>query len=171
MQRKAEELTLRAPIAGTVIGPPEISHDHAHEYRLSNWNGSPLEQRNLGCWVESGTVLCTIGDPKHLDALVAIDQADVSEVQIGNPVRILLTSAPVRILTGTVVEVARRSTQRMQENPTLPAGKYHLVKVELSEQHSRLIVGSRGTAKIEAGSRTLGSSLSRSLQQMLRLPW
>jgi len=171
LRSKADELTLRAPRTGTIIAPPEIGEDPLRQGRLPTWSGLPLDQRNRGAWIEPGTVLCTIGDPAKLDALVAIAQADITEVQPGQRVSILLTAAPVRVLAGTVVEVARRATQREPTKVERSASKYHLVQVRLSVQDALLLVGNRGTAKIEAGRSTVGAMIGHTLQQMLRLPW
>ncbi|MCG8451276.1 MAG: HlyD family efflux transporter periplasmic adaptor subunit [Pirellulales bacterium] len=171
VRRNAQELTLRAPQAGTVIAPPELERNPSDEDRLSSWAGSPLDARNLGCWIEPGTPFCMIGDPAQLEVLAAVDQADVAEVEPGQQANILLSSAPVRVLEGTVLEVARRSHQRTPTEPALDAGKYHLVRVQLHAPQPQLPVGSRGIAKIEARRNTLGAILSHSLRQMLRLPW
>lgn len=171
LEQTAEELILRAPQAGIVIAPPRHKEDRADAMRLATWAGSPLELRNQGAWLEKGTVLCTIGDPDQLEALVAIDQSDIAEVQPGQAVRILLTTGPVRILEGQVKDVARRATERSETEASVDAGKYHLVQVELSQQEASLLVGSRGTAKIESKRMSLGAIASRSLRQMLRLPW
>lgn len=171
LEAKAEELIVRATTAGVVVAPPKVPTTEGDEGRLPVWSGSPLESRNLGCWVEPGTVLCTVGDPNQLEALVAIDQSDVAEVELGQAVRILLESSPVRVLQGEVVQVARRSAQRVAVDPAVDAGKYHLVQVRLHSQDASLLVGTRGTVKIEARRSTLYTIVANQLQQMLRLPW
>ena len=85
--------------------------------------------------------------------------------------RILPTSAPVRVLEGTVRQVARRGAARATTNPGLEAGKYHLIEVELKSQDPLLVVGARATAKIEASRDTLGSILANELRRLLRVPW
>ncbi len=167
--RHAEELTITAPIAGTIIAPPEQST--STDDRLPTWTGSPLDERNLGCWIEPGTVLCSIGDPRRLAALVAVDQADIPEVCVGQRVRIVLDAAPGRVLEGEVTQVARRAAQRLATNSAIDPGKYHLVEVRLDVQDSRQLVGARGSAKITATSRTLGEIAAAQLRRMLRLPW
>ena len=171
LQAKAEELTIRAPSAGVIVAPPTVSKAEGDATRLAVWSGSPLEPRNLGCWVEPGTVLCMVADPNKLEALVAIDQADVAEVQPGQTVRLLLDSSPVRVLTGEVVQVARRSAKRTGVDPAIDEGKYHLVQVRLDLDDTPLLVGARGVAKIEARRSTLSSIVLDQLRQMLRLPW
>lgn len=170
-ERQAQQLVLTAPTDGVVVAPPTVEKSPTDDGKLPTWHGSPLDERNAGCWIEPGTVLCTVADPDRLAALVAIDQVDVPEISPGQTVRILVTSSPVRVLEGEVVEVARRGTKRAMAVPTSDAGKYHLVDVRLTTDDPLLLVGTRGTAKIEASHTTLGAIVSQQLQRMLRLPW
>jgi len=171
LRSKADELKLRAPRAGMIVAPPLVFDDQHDQSRLPVWSGSPLEPRNIGCWVEPGTVLGMVADPGQLETLVAIDQADVAEVYPGQRVRILLESSPVRVLTGQVVQVAQRSAARRDFDSAMDAGKYHLVQVCLDSQDARLLIGTRGTAKIEARRSTLSAIVTNQLRQMFRLPW
>ena len=107
-EKRVAELEVRAPASGTVIAPPSSEQRQAKD-RLPTWSGSPLDDRNRQCWIEPGTVLCTIGDPDNLAALVTVDERDVGAVQLGNAVEILLESAPVRIVSGTVKQVSSRA--------------------------------------------------------------
>ena len=169
-RRQARQLVLTAPVDGVVVAPPKVEVD-AEEGQLTNWSGSPLEVRNAGCWIDPGTVLCTVADPQRLVALVAIDQADVPEVTADQTVRILVASSPVRVLEGQVVEVAQRGDRRAMTQGTVDAGKYHLVEVHLTADDPLLLVGARGTAKIAASHTTLGAIARNQLQRLLRLPW
>ena len=171
LRRDAEDLTLRTPIGGVVIAPPEIETESSQDEQLARWSGSPLEVRNQGSWIEPGTVLCTIGNPDQLRVLVAVDQADVPEVQLGQQVRVLVESAPVRVLKGKVLDVARRANKSKKSDSNIDPSRYHLVQVELSEQNAWLTVGSRATAKIESYRSTLGEMMIRSVRKTLRLPW
>ena len=133
-QQRAERLQLRAPQAGTVIAPPPVEVPAAGD-RLPTWSGSPLDPRNRHCWIESGTVLCTVGDPARLAALVAVDERDIAEVAIGDPVEILLGSAPVRIVTGRVAQVASRAVA--SEGATSDPQRVHMVEVQLTAADAR----------------------------------
>jgi len=171
LQDKTEELIIRAPVDGVVVAPPALTLPEHDKSRLATWSGSPLNPRNLDCWVEPGTVLCTVSQLEQLELLVAIDQADVAEVQPGQTVRILLESSPVRVLTGQVIQVARRSEDRTTLDPAIDSGKYHLVEVRLNAQDPQLLVGTRAQAKIEAPRTTLSTLVANQLRQSLRLPW
>jgi putative peptide zinc metalloprotease protein len=169
-RRRAEELVVRAPVDGVVISPPD--QDRSHDpVRLASWSGSLLDTRNGGAWIEPGTVLCTVGHPKKLAALVTIDERDVAEVQPGEPVRILLGSAPIRILTGTVKQVASRAMEPSRDEPQIDAARRHVVEVELDEPAATALVGTSGTAKIEAHRTTLVGLVADYVKRRLRLAW
>ena len=171
LRSKAAQRTIKSLVAGVVVAPPAVVRSSEDQGRLPTWTGSPLDRRNIGCRIEPGTVLCTVSSKQELSALLAIDQSDVPEVRPGQAVRILPTSAPVRVLEGTVRQVARRGAARATTNPGLEAGKYHLIEVELKSQDPLLVVGARATAKIEASRDTLGSILANELRRLLRVPW
>ncbi len=175
LETKAEELLIRAPRDGVVVAPPKIFLTEQDKSRLGTWTGSPLDARNVGCWIEPGTLLATVSNVDRLELLVAIDQADVAEVRPGQTVRILLESSPVRVLTGQVAQVARRSEKRTTVDPAIATEKYHLVEVDLDAQDAQLdahlLVGTRARAKIEARRTTLSKIVANQLRQSLRLAW
>lgn len=187
-RREAERLVLLAPRAGQVIAPPDRPRhtgrwDSAAESQLARWSGSPLATRNLGCWIESGTMLCAVADPARLEAWVAVDEADIAEVHPGQQVRLLLEQLPGRVLDGKVVEVARRSTCDGSGQPDRPAASlasalrneparcYHVVRVALDASDALLLVGARGQAKVETSNTTLSAIAARFLRRTFRLPW
>ena len=170
-RRNAEQLVLTAPADGIVIAPPRVPPQDASPGQLPTWTGTPLDARNLGCWVEESTVLCSVGDPNALIALLAVEEADVPEVAPGQKVRILVASSPVRVLEGEVVEIASRGITPEHQTSTVNSTKRHLVEVRLTAADPLALVGTRGDAKIEASRRTLWEIAYRELEQLLKLPW
>ena len=61
----------------------------------------PLK-RNLGTYLESGTLLCLVGDPARFEAVLHVTNSDIELVQIGQPVRIMLDHLPSQMFAGTV---------------------------------------------------------------------
>lgn len=171
LRRQAEELVLVAPTDGIVIAPPALEPPADSSGQLPTWTGSPLEPKNLGCWIEPATVLCSVGDPNQLVALVAIDETNVPQVVPGQTVRILVASTPTRILAGEVIDIASRATSSSDQPSVGSLGKQHLVEVKLSTEDSLTLIGTRGTAKIAADRRTLWQIASRQVREMLKLPW
>ena len=171
IRQQTEELLIHAPVDGTVIRPPAVEPTSVQNDLLPKWSGSPLEPKNLGCWIEPGTVLCTVADPQNLEALLALDQADVPEVQPGQRVRLLLEAAPLKIVEGEVLQVATRAAIQPQEQLPAADEKMHLVQIKLDQQLPTLMVAGRGTAKIEVSRRTIGARITSELQRLLHLPW
>ena len=171
LREQQDQLVITAPIEGVVYAPPALQPEPTSSRQLPSWSGSPLEPKNVGGWIEPGTVLCTIGNPSSFRALVTIDEADAPEVQPGQAVRILVASAPVRVLEGSVIDVAKRGSAIATDSSVDRRARKHLVEVKLNTEDPLALVGARGFAKIEAERRTLWQITYRELQRMLKLPW
>jgi putative peptide zinc metalloprotease protein len=171
LEAQVAELTIRAPVDGVVIAPPAVAGGERDPSLLPDWTGVPLEPKNLGCRIESGTLLCMVAEPTALEALVAVDQSDADQVQPGQRVRLLLESSPLEPLTGQVVQVARRSEFRQQIHPAVEAGKYHLVQVRLELPPISPLVGARGVAQVEGQASTLSALVVDALRALFRLSW
>src|SRR5690606_12589860 len=55
------KLVLSAPAAGYVLPPPSLPPPD-RKGELRTWTGTPLEQRNLGAFLDVGTLFCLVGD-------------------------------------------------------------------------------------------------------------
>jgi putative peptide zinc metalloprotease protein len=75
-RRDRERLLLTAPVEGTVLPPPLTPRRGDPDERLPTWAGTPLEPDNLGAHLDQGTLFCQVGDPRKLEAILVIDQAD-----------------------------------------------------------------------------------------------
>lgn len=168
-RRRANELVVRSPVAGTIIAPPKFEGEQSLD-KLRNWTGSPLESRNHGCWVEPGTVLCMVGNPKKLSAIVTVDERDVADVRLGDNVRILLDSTPMRIVSGKVKQVASRASEPDSDSGEL-AERFHVIEVELKGDETLAAVGGGGSAKVATNHTTLAKLGLDFLKRRLRMPW
>ncbi len=119
--REEQALTLRAPLAGTVFPPPAIPHVGGDLRLLPRWTGTPLEDRNVGCTLDKGTLLCLVGTPHRYEAVLFVDEADIGLVRAGQRVRMSFTVTPGVVLSGTVLEIAGRETQAVPRE--LAAGR------------------------------------------------
>ena len=100
-------LLLKSPATGAVYAPPLTPQEHSQPDRLGTWSGSPLEEANRGCWLEAGTLLCTVAERDRFEAIAFVDQQTMDLVRAGQSVRILLQQRPGQILRGVVRETAR----------------------------------------------------------------
>ena len=148
--------------------------------RLQPWQGSPLDECNLGCHLQTGTLFCTVGNPSLLEAVLVIDQSGLKFVEVGQRVRIQLDELPSGIIQGTITEIAKTDlkiaprelvgggsllTRQDDEGRPVPVGASYQARVVLDEHEYRLLTGSRGRAKILADPQPLIERLYRYLKR------
>lgn len=182
-RRDQEGLVLRAPIAGTILAPPRAATAGEDGLRLAGWQGTPLERRNRGCHLETGELVCLVGDPSQLEATLIIDQAAVAFVRPGQQVRVRIDQAPPMVITGTITELAKASAEdvppALAQALDLPmsqsnngggktAEAYYQARVSLPPNAAPLLVGMHGQAKILADWQPLGMRFVRYLQRTFR---
>lgn len=109
--RDRERLVLRAAADGTVYPPPWKARRETPETTLAEWSATPLEPRNLGAYLRAGDLFCLIGDPRQMEAVLIVDQADVDFVRSGLSVRIKLDELPSQTFRGEIAEVAKRQAE------------------------------------------------------------
>ena len=150
----------------------------------SGQRGSPFEQRNQGAFLAPSDLICRVGDPKSLEALMVIDQGDIEllrrDVKSGEwpEVKIKLEAYPGETIDSRIVQIsnielkvtpARLSTQAggSLDTRTDPSGvqrpmstSYH-ARAPLPDADGKLRVGLRGYGKVYTGWQTLGSRLYR----------
>jgi putative peptide zinc metalloprotease protein len=184
-QRQRDQLTLSAPIAGTVL-PPRRRTQRTADDELPTYDGTPLEQQNIGCSLESGELLCLVGDPQRLEAVALIDQSEIPFIRPGQHVRLQLAETPGRILTGRVLRVARINVddpppellaggllpvERRGGADPRPLGNTYEVVVAFDQGQGPLLIGATGWASIHAEPQPLGARHYRGLRSTFRLPW
>jgi len=171
-------LTITAPVAGTII-PPRPTQPTKFEGTLPFWTGTPLDQRNLGCQIETGTLLCQIGDPAQLEALLIVDQEDVEFVAPGQTVEVRLDQNPGTGLPGTIAEIAEidlaatppelvahamLATRTDDSGLSRPVSTSYQARVTLRPTGQTVLPGETGRARIDVRRRSLGSRLVRLLR-------
>jgi putative peptide zinc metalloprotease protein len=193
-RRDIERLTLRSPADGIIMLAPR-STDTRHptpdtrrskpDTRLVRWSGSPLEPTNLGAALEPGTLVCMVGDPARLNAVLLVDDVDVKRLQPGQRVRMRIDQLPGQVISGEVVDVARHEARddddagAQADLATLYAGlipshgrysAHYQARVRFDPPQQPLVIGGRGDAKVSAERITLARSILRFLAQTFRLP-
>jgi putative peptide zinc metalloprotease protein len=184
-ERELARLTLTAPIAGVVIPPPARAAEEDPD-ELSSLAGTPLDAENLGCRLEAGTLLCQIGEPDRLEALVIVGEAEVERLRAGQQIRLSLHMSPGEIRTGRVKEVARVNASDLppeliaadlllvrndaRGRPRLP-GNYYQAVVSLDDSPAPVLTNAVGWAKVRVDPQPLGLHFYRALRSTFRLPW
>ncbi len=182
---EAKRLTLTAPMNGVVIPAPRSKEDHSADGRLAGWSGSLLDPNTIGANVKAGTLICLIGDPNKLTAVLLVDDTDIKRLQPGQKARLQIDELPGQVLDGEVVEVSRHELDdadqskvgRADLSPLLTGlvapGRDEVryeVRVSFRAPGHPLVIGGRGQAKITAERITLGQRILRYLAQTFRLP-
>jgi len=122
IHRDIASLVLRAPIDGVVISPPWKPHQPLPDGQLSGWSGTPLQPINMGATLEPGTVICSIGNPKLLEAILIVDQARTAFLRPNQRIELKLHESPHRILVGEIDEIERQSISALPIQLSTQAG-------------------------------------------------
>ena len=172
-------LSVTAPTAGTILPPPRGQTEAQRPGELPTWRGSPLEEQNLGAALEAGVLLCRVGDPHRLTAVLDIDQTQIEFVRPGQKLRLRFDALPADRFRSEVLEVAqleRDATASERKAAAAPTAqgrakalttKYQ-AKAALDDVEGLLFPGATGVARIHAGRRTLAQRLWRQLCHTFR---
>jgi putative peptide zinc metalloprotease protein len=181
----ATRLVVRAPMSGTVL-PVRLRQRSYAVGELESWSGLPLDEVNRGGRLETGTLLCQIGDPRRLEATLVLDQREVEFIRAGQDVRIQLDQSANRVLSGTILEVAEIDLKitpvellpegsvptRPDESGILrPVGTMYQARVALAGGCSSILLGQAGRAKIHTAPMSLARRLLRYLSHTFRFEW
>ncbi|MGE5194045.1 MAG: HlyD family efflux transporter periplasmic adaptor subunit, partial [Deltaproteobacteria bacterium] len=175
-------LVVTAPAAGTVL-PARQKPRRYDAAELATWSGRPLDTTNRGCFLETGTLLCQIGDPEKFEASLVLDQQDMEFVRSGQEVQIQLDQYPGRLLSGTIREIAEIDlkitppellpagtlpTRPDDSGVYRPAGTVYQARVALQPADTPLLIGEAGRAKVRVPPLSLARRLSRYLSHTFR---
>jgi len=174
-------LKITAPIAGTVLPPPRRDADTPSS-ELPTWDGTPLEQRNLGMHLDRGTLLCSVGEPRALEAWLHVEQDDVEFVAVGQTVTLYIGGTRRR-LSGIVTELAEENVEsvprrlaRQIEMPVMsgskdaarPANAVYFARVDLAGPIRDFVAGTSGKGAILVPPMSLAARIKRYLQRTFR---
>jgi len=188
-QQQLARLVLRSPRAGTVMAVPLREGTARVPGVLPTWSGTPLDQRNLGAWIDAGGEVCYVGDPNTVEAVLMVDQADVPLLSIGQEVLLGLTEsagATVRGRIGRISQtVAQGTSQRLSvrhgggldtrvDNTTgqlRPLSPAYQARVLLENDAGILRPGLCGDARISVISETMGTRIGHYWARTFNFEW
>jgi putative peptide zinc metalloprotease protein len=193
-RQEADRLNLTAPTDGVVLPAPRVT-DTRHpvpskgwspDTRLATWSGSLLEAQNLGAAVEPGTLVCLVSESTQLTAVLLVEDSEVKRVQPGQSVQMCVDQLPGQVISGEVVEVARREMLRHNDAttsqvemstlydgllpPDMTGRAVYKVHVRFEAPPQPLVIGGRGQAKVAAERITVARSIGRNIAKTFRLP-
>jgi putative peptide zinc metalloprotease protein len=178
-----QRLRLVAPEDGYVLPPQMTPSREDPEEKLPMWSGTPLESHNLGASLEPNVLFCQVGDPKSLEAVLVVDQADRNLVKEGDLVDIKLEGFPSTTIHSEIEEIAgselkisppRLATKHGGELPTKtdphtgverPQSTSYQARVPIEDPEAEYPLGQRGQARVYTRWLSLGDRFWRMLSQ------
>jgi putative peptide zinc metalloprotease protein len=182
---EVERLTIRSPRSGVLLAPPSQSAEQ-HMNDLGQWTGTPLEPRNVGANLATGTLVGLIGNPKQLEATLLVEQGEITLVRPGQQVSLRMNLNPGQVLDGEIVDL---SPSRVDELPRelvavadipqktdsqgrpMPLGKIYQARVKLTGTAVPLVIGAVGRARILVAPQSLIERFGRFLSSTFRVDW
>jgi hypothetical protein len=179
-KRDAARLAIVSPVAGTVLPPPSVPPAARDDDKLARWSGTPLERRNLGSYLEVGTLLCLVGEANRFEAVLHVGQNDVELVRPGQRARMVLDHLPGQVFWGEVTELAKLDLDVMprelaaagdlparsdERGLARPLDTWYQARVRFDQDPLHSVARVHGTAKISVLPRSLGAQLARYLKQ------
>ena len=169
-------LTIVAPCDGVVVAPGRIAEpDHDRlKPRLPRWHGSPLEARNIGCYLEARTHLLSIAPARRSQAVLLVDETARADLSPGRQLSLKFESLPLQTFRG---EVVRLSQMNVEFAPAALSSRYggplatasddqgrervqevtYQAEVLLDGEDIPALSGMRGEARFAAAPQTLGA--------------
>jgi hypothetical protein len=178
--RDAKRLTLVAPVDGTVLPPANVPAGTNASDILPRWSGTPLDKRNQSAYLQTGEMLCLVGDPGKFDAILHVDESDVELVRVGQRVHVMPDHTPGQSYAGTLIEIARLDLEVMPRELAAagdlpastdprgvarPLSTWYQARVRFDDEPPRMVARMHGRAKIEVAPQTLAQRVARYLEQ------
>ncbi len=178
---RLEMLTVRATGDGIVLPPPAKPAPKASEKeQLPTWSGNPFDAKNDQAFFAESDLLCLVGDPKRMEAVLVVDQADIDLIQLGVSADIKIDSAKLETFSGVVRQISEMDMKETPESLSTqvggrldtemdstgrlrPMSTSYQARVPLDDCKVPLRAGYRGQAKIYVGWKSLGWRLYRFL--------
>ena len=181
-RQELDSMRVIAPTAGVIIPPPTVSKPQDDPSRLPTWFGSPLDQRNTHAFLVEGTPICQVGDPRNVEAVLAIDQGDIEFVQPGQKIEIFVNQLPGQRLRTQLDQVSRLDmkitpkglssknggdviTHTDASGQERPMNTTYQANAAIQSDANELLIGVTGRAKIHTGYQTVASRVWRYICQ------
>ncbi len=171
-------MKLVAPATGTVLPAQSLpKRPQTPDSQLPTWSGHPLQQENLGAYLEPPAVYCQIGDPTKWEVNIVVDQDDIEFLRDGQEVRIKFASLPDETFVSTILEIGPEMeyssrqlsskgggelmSQQDETGMERPINTSYQARALIDDKSGTLVQGLRGTAKVAADWQPIGSRVWR----------
>ena len=171
----AGELVLQSPHDGRVFSVGERAAPKTDDREPSYWYGTPLDEANVGAWLEEGTRICVVGDAIAREAVLFVPQQDIELIRRGQRVDLLLEDHAGGEVCGRVSELAASPSEAIPRELQragmieLPAANptsvpYYEVRVSLESTTSPLPVRLTGRARVSVQQASFFHRIARFLR-------
>ena len=181
LKKRAEDvqrLIIKSPASGTIMPAPYRAAELDEEEILTSWTDTPLDIHNTGAFYTSGTLVCQVGDPSQLEAILIIDQSDIEFVGEGQQVAIFVEHLPGREFESRVEQISRMEMKDSPRNLSSktggkldtrtdatgrerPLNTLFEVSAPLDDAERILRIGGSGQGRIHVGYQTVGQRVWR----------
>lgn len=183
-QRQAEmaQLTLKAPESGTILPPPNTLNEAKDNIELEQWSGTPLEMKNIGAFIPSGTLMCYVGSRSSLEIQALMQEYQIQQIRVGDPVQIQLRTPTREPLAGKVVEISRNAAETIPREIAIseklmvettaageyqPTDSYFTVRIHLDEPIDGIPMFQTGNVCVSTKWQSIATQAARYLGRQL----
>lgn len=180
-QRELAKLSIVAPRDGIILPAPR-KPAMKDPRMLATWSGSVFDEKNHGAFLQNNDIVCVVGSPEDLEAVLVYDQIDVNLVKPDVPVSLMFEANVDRVYNSKIATVARVALEHPSPNMMESAGGDLAAKPDktgnqklvstayqarvplggaLSGDHTLIYLGQRGQARVYTGWQSLGERLVR----------
>jgi len=180
LDQKIANLVIRSPMDGFVFKAPpkEESKAAKAQEQLPSWHGDPFDPANSEVYFSEGDLLCLVGPEKKMEGVMIVDQHDRDLLQAGDRVSLMLESARLESLKGTIVGFSASEikeappqlsiqvggsldTKSDESGRTIPISTSYQARVEFDSAEIPSRPGYRGESKVHLAWRSVGWRLKR----------
>ncbi|MEZ6076466.1 MAG: biotin/lipoyl-binding protein [Pirellulaceae bacterium] len=181
-------LDVKSHATGVIISPPKkpTPKQAEAEEQLPTWSGDPFDHKNQAAFFSESDLLCLVGEPSKMEAVLVVDQHDIDLVHEGDEADIKIDSARMETFTGNIEKISEMEMTVAPENLGIqsggrldtemdPSGRLRPIstsyqaRVPLENIDIPLRVGYRGQAKIYVGWKSLGWRIYRFCARTFRV--
>jgi putative peptide zinc metalloprotease protein len=185
--QRAQMLVVHSPVSGSIIQPPSKPEQKGanEEEQLPTWSGNPFAPKHAEAYFAQSDLLCLVGDPRKMEAVLVVDQADIDLVRPDKEDGMKFDSGRLNRLTGKIGQISQMDMKVTPENLATQAGgsldtemdasghmrplsTSYQARVPLDNVDVPLRAGYRGQAKVYVGWKSIGWRFYRFLARTFR---
>ena len=166
-EKSFERLNICAPFSGTVVTLDENQREPP-EGELPKHTGSILQPENLGCYVETGEVVCSVCQPDKYVVYLMVDERKLDLVQEGNTISLFFPSLKPLQFSGKIVGFSKDTLKTDTEDSVSPASNSIRAIVELDTPIKFAFHHTVGKARISIEKETVSKIVKRFFVESFR---